>query len=355
MDSIKNVGKKITSWAKKNVVGKGDDYVSTHKEARQIQENMDRYENNIEKIEKDVQSVADMSQLKPPSLSDVSNKELLILGTATGAAIGGGLGMVDEVINVALDNPKVEITEIEHTVQKPQLAEQPYRHVAKDRFDRYNTLEGTQHTFHPNIEYEEVGTWTEKKGEVVHTANVENPIMSGAKGMALGAGVGAAGALAVAVGRKVLNKGKYVPREDREIEGQAKVVAAGAGIGAAGGAALGGISAMMEKGNTVAEEVKFKQPVMEQTNLGKIPQDTYVTAYDVYRESSLPRRDVTVEAPKMEDPLIGGERPAMEKVTETVAAEPRFGVMGQILGGAVLGSIGGALIGVVVNTLRKII
>jgi hypothetical protein len=45
----------------------------------------------------------------------------------------------------------------------------------------------------------------------------------------------------------------------------------------------------------------------------------------------------------------------LEKVTNTVEATPRFGALGQIVGGALLGIMGGTCVGILVNTLRKIL
>ena len=363
MDPIRNISNKVGSWVKSNITGKtgqdfapvsNDEYTPTHPEAKEIKEDLDKIEADVKEIKNDVSNVADLSQLKPPSISDLSDKELITFGTAGGAAIGGALGMANEVINAGLDRPEVVITKTEHQINRPIM--KGYEHNTKQINDSQGYLQGTKHSFTPQIEYEEVGSYTEKTGEVVHTANVSNPVIEGAKSMAIGAVAGFGVSTAVAVGRKLLKKGEYVPREEnRKLEGQGKVIAATTAAGAVGGAALSGLGAAFEAGNAVSEEITYKAPIMEQTKIGQIPQETTVSTYDIYRESQLPREDVIVESPQMKDPLIGGEKPVMEKVTNVVEAKARFGAVGQVLGGTVLGAIGGALVGIMVNVLRKVI
>ncbi len=363
MDSIKNVSNKIGSWVKTNVTGNtdrdfatatGDEYTPVHPGAREISKELNRIESDVKDIKKDVENIADLSQLKPPSISDLSDKELVIFGTAGGAAIGGALGMANEVINTALDRPKIEITKIDHDITRPTM--KGYEHHTQQINDNQGYLQGTKHSFSPRIEYEKVGSYTEKTGEVIHTADVSNPVIAGAKHMAIGAVAGLGVSTAIAVGRKVMKKGEHVPREsNRDLQGESKLIAATTAAGAIGGATMGGLAAVLESGNTISKEISYKAPVMEQVTIGQIPQETTVSSYDVFRESQLPRQDVTVESPQMRNPLIGSEKPVLENVTSVVESKARFGAVGQVLGGTVLGAIGGALVGIMVNVVRKII
>jgi len=267
--------------------------------------------------------------------------------------VGGAVSMTGEVLDAMLDKPKVVIAETDKVIQRPVM--KGYDHHTAQKVDGEGALQGVQHSFTPRIEYENVGKYTEKTGQVVHTADVDNPVLSGLKGMLIGGGIGAAISGAIALGRKILHKGQYVPREEREIEGQGKVIAATAAAGGIGGAGMGAIAAAMESGNAVSKEISFKAPVMEKANLGQVPQNAYVSTYDIYRESQLPRQDVVMDSPRMEDKLLGGQKPVLEKVTNTVEATPRFGALGQIVGGALLGIMGGTCVGILVNTLRKIL
>lgn len=356
MDSLKNVSNKLGKWIEKNVTGqekaKTMDYTPVDPKSKEIKDRYDRMEDKIENIEKDISKIADTSELRPPKLSDISDKELVIMGTAGGAAIGGALGMTEAVIESALDNPKIEVTETEHAIENPVLKGYDDRMI-EDK-DSGGMLKGYDHKFTPRIEYEKVGDYKVPEARVSHTVDAESPVMSGIKGMATGAIIGGVSGVGVAVGRKLLNKGKYVPRKDRNLEGEGKVIAGGAVVGAAGGAVVGGLGAMVESGHSAAEEISWKQPVMEEKTIGKIPQDHYHSVFETIREDNIPKRDVTVEGPRMKDGLLG-EKPVMEKMETTVEIEPRFGFLSQVLGGAVLGAVGGALAGVVVNVLRKII
>lgn len=358
MDSIKGMANKVTGWVKRNVSGNekvtGKDYTPKDRQAREINDNLSRIEDRVDRIDSDISKIADTSELRPPKLSDFSDKELVIVGATGGAVVGGAMGMAEGVIDTALDDPKIEITKTEHDINKPIL--KGYDHKQIERKDSAGYLQGYDHKFTPRIEYEKVGDYTVKEGKVVHTVDGDSPVMSGVKGMITGTLLGGGIGVAITVARKIMKKGGYVPREDREIEGQGKVIAATTAMGTAGGAVLGGVGALIEAGQAGDKEISFKQPVMEKQTIGQIPQDIHQSIYDVFKEHEVPKHDVTVEAPKMEKGFLGiGEKPAMEKVTETIEIKSRFGFMGQVVGGAVIGAIGGALAGIMVNILRKII
>jgi len=359
MNPLRGMANRVGSWVKTNVTGTGKesvagtDYTPKDKRAKNIKDGFDRIEDRVDKIDKDITKIADTSELRPPKLSDVSDKELIVIGAGGGAAIGGALGMAEGVLDAALDDAKIEITETEHEINRPTLKGFDDR-LIEDK-DSGGYLKGYDHKFTPRIEYEKVGDYTVKEGKVVHTVDGDSPVMSGIKGMAAGAAIGTGAAIAIAVGRKLLKKGGYVPRKDRELEGQGKVIAASTAIGAAGGMVMGGLGALIEAGGQ-AQEISYKQPIMEQQTLGQMPQDHYHSVFDVINEENIPKRDVTMEAPKMEKGMLGiGEKPAMDKVTQTIEIKSRYGFMGQAVGGAVLGAIGGAVLGIVVNVLRKII
>ncbi|MCD4783649.1 MAG: hypothetical protein K8T10_07440 [Candidatus Eremiobacteraeota bacterium] len=358
MDSLKGMANKVTGWVKHNVTGNekatGKDYTPKDRQAKEINDNLHHIEDRVDRIDSDISKIADTSELRPPKLSDFSDKELVIVGATGGAAVGGALGMAEGVLDTALDDPKIEITKTEHDINRPIL--KGYDHKQIEQKDSAGYLQGYDHKFTPRIEYEKVGDYTVKEGKVVHTVDGDSPVMSGVKGMVTGALLGGGIGVAIAVGRKVMKKGGYVPRENRELEGQGKVIAATTALGAAGGAVLGGVGAMIEAGQGAGKEISFKQPVMESQTIGQVPQDIHQSIYDVFKEHEIPKQDVTVEAPKMEKGMLGiGEKPAMEKITQSIEIKSRFGFMGQVLGGAVIGAIGGALTGIMTNILRKII
>ncbi len=356
MDSLKKLGTGVGKWIRKNVTGekgvKPQDYTPVDETAREIKDHFDKMEDRVEKIEKDISKIGDLSELRPPKLSDVSDKQLVIAGATTGGAIGGALGMADGVIQTALDDPKIEVTKVEKTVTKPVLKGYDDK-LIEDR-DSSGMLKGYNHVFTPRIEYQKVGDYKVPEAKVTHTVDANSPVLEGVKGMVTGAVIGGALGLGVAVGRKVLKKGEYIPHEQREIEGEGKVIAASAGIGAVGGAAMGGLGAVIESGHSEVKDISWKQPVIEKTTIGQIPQDHYHSVYDVVHEADVPKRDVVVDAPKMKHGIFG-EKPVMEKMHTTVEIKPRYGFLSQVLGGAVIGAIGGALLGVLVNVLRKII
>jgi hypothetical protein len=359
VESIKNLTDKVGGWVKTNVTGEGEktstDYIPVDKRAKDIKDRFDHIDKEVARIDKEISEIAQASKIRPPSLSNVSDKNLVIIGAASGAAIGGGIKMVDGVLNVAMDHPSVEVTKTTNEITRPIL--KGFEHHRAETKDSHGYLQGYEHSFTPRIEYEKVGKYTVPDGKVIHTADVGNPIVEGAKGLAIGGVVGGVIGVGVAVGRKILKKGQYEPQEERKLEGEGKVIAVGAGAGAAGGAILGAMGAMSESGNAVNETLKWKQPIMEKTTLGQIPQDTHQSIYDVYKEANLPRRDVLADGPKMEKGLlgIGGEKPVMQEMEKTISSGARFGMLGQVLGGMVLGAIGGALSGIVLNVLRKIL
>lgn len=359
MDSIKNGMGKLSGWVKSNITGDeqvtGKDYTPRDKRAREIQDRVELIRDRVDKIDKDISKIADTSELRPPKLSDVSDKELVIIGAGGGAVVGGALEMADGVLKTALDNPAIEVTKTEVDINRPVLKGYDDR-LIEDK-DSGGMLKGYDHKFTPRIEQEKVGDYTVKEGKVIHTTDADSPVIKGVKGMVTGGIIGGGVGLAVAVIRRVLKKGTYVPRkEERELEGQGKVIAGTAALGAAGGAAVAGLGGVIERGHYDSKDISFEKPIMEKTSIGQIPQDHYHSVYDVVREENIPKRDVTMDSPKMEKGLLGfGEKPEMEKVTKTVEVEPRFGVMGQVLGGAIVGGICGTLLGIVLNTLRRII
>ena len=358
MNPLRGIGSSVGNWVKSNITGDakttGKDYTPKDKRAKEISENLQNIEDRVDKIDHDVSKIADTSELRPPRLSDVSDKELVIIGAAGGGAVGGALGVAEGVLDTALDDPKIEVTKVEHDINKPTL--KGYDDKLIEDKDSGGYLKGYDHKFTPRIEYEKVGDYTVKEGKVVHTVDADSPVMSGVKGMVTGTLVGGGIGLAVAVGRKIMKKGGYVPREDRELEGQGKVIAASTAIGAVGGAAATGLAAVIEGSHGDVQELSWKEPVIEKQTLGQIPQDHYHSVYDVVKEDNIPKRDVVMDAPKMKDGVLGiGDGPKMEEVTETIEIKSRYGFMGQVLGGTILGAIGGALAGVVVNVLRKII
>lgn len=358
MNPLSGIGNSVGSWVKNNITGDGSvsgkSYTPKDKQAKEIADNLQNIEDRVDKIDNDVSKIADTSQLRPPRLSDVSDKELVVIGTAGGSAVGLGLGMTEGVLDIALDDPKIEITKTEHDINRPIL--KGFDDKLYEDKDSAGYLKGYDHKFSPRIEYEKVGDYTVKEGKVIHTVSGDSPVLSGVKGMVTGGIVGGLIGLAIAVGRKILKKGGYVPREDRELEGQGKVLAAGAALGAGGGAAMAGLGALIESGHSDAKDISWKEPIMGKQTIGQMPQDHYHSVYDVVKETDIPKRDVVMDGPKMEKGMLGiGEKPTMQEMDKTIEIKSRYGVMGQIAGGAILGAIGGTLAAVVVNVLRKII
>ena len=137
--------------------------------------------------------------------------------------------------------------------------------------------------------------------------------------------------------------------------GEGKVIAATTAVGAAGGAGMGALGARLELGNSVSETLRWQEPIIEDQVIGQIPEDHYHSAYSIVDESEVANRDVIAEGPRMEERRFRSDRVVMEDHSTTVSANPRFTMAGQALGGAVVGGIAGAAIGICFNVIRKIL
>lgn len=336
---------------------------------------VDRKSTQFEKIDGDYGTILDGFQqvdstlstidketaLKPPSLSNVKDGQLLLMGATAGAAVGGGIGLASNLLTSWAARPAVDVTTTEHDVMRPKLVGHTEQRVETfkpvTKYDQNgNPYQGQQldgwdikHT--PSFENERAGSY---KTETYHANNggVTNPALDALGGMAIGAGVGTLLAGGVIVTRKLTGKGEYVPTEGRKTDGDLKLIGKFAGMGAAGGAAVGGLSALLANGNAVTKTVTNQAPVFETKNLGTIPADYHQSVY----QSSVTNpgtRPVEGQIPVMEGGVLGvGQHVKVTETKETVTAGG-MSLMTGVLGGAVAGAGVGVAAGVLTNVLRK--
>lgn len=313
-----------------------------------------------DEVDKNLATLDHDTQLKPPSLSNIKDSQLLVMGASGGAVVGGGLGLLTNVGTSWAAQPSIEVHNESHNVTRPVLvgnteARPEYYREVKMYDQDGNPYMGKQlagwHVQHqPSFRNENAGEYTTQRAEVNH-GNITNPALDALGGMALGAGVGALLAGGVVVARKLSGKGEYVPTEERKTEGDLAVIAKMAGLGAAGGAAVGGLSGLLASGNSVTKTIVNQTPVMEDKVVGQIPQN-----YDVpVNQTSVPRpgtQDVHAQVPVMEG-LPGFRHVKVTETKEVITAGGGLTLMTGIAGGAAAGAGLGVVAGVLTNVLRK--
>ncbi|MBT9583145.1 hypothetical protein IV102_07340 [bacterium] len=310
---------------------------------------------NLQTIDKD-------TALQPPSLSNVKDAQLLVMGATAGAAVGGGVGLVSNLLTSWAAQPSIDVTTTTHDVSRPTLAGNTERRdeVSKPvtKYDQNgNPYQGTQLTgwdvkHQASFKTEKAGEYTTQEYKV-NNAGVSSPVFDALGGMAIGAGIGTLLAGGVIVTRKLTGKGEYVPHEGRKTEGDLKVMAKMAGVGAIGGAAIGGLSGLLAGGNSVTKTITNQTPVFENKVLGQIPADYHQPVH----QSSVPSpgtQSVNGQVPVMEGGVLGvGKHVKVTEQKEIVTAGGGLNLMTGMLGGAVAGAGIGVAAGVLTNVLRK--
>lgn len=315
-----------------------------------------------EKVGADLKEIEKQTQLKPPSLSNVKDSQLLLMGATAGAAVGGGVGLASNLLTSWAARPSIDVTTTTHDVQRPTLTGHTERrdevNKAVTKYDQNgNPYQGTQLTgwdvkHQPSFSNEKAGTYKTQSYEV-NNSGVTSPVFDALGGMAIGAGVGSLLAGGVIVTRKLSGKGEYVPGEARKTEGDLKVMAKMAGAGAVGGAVVGGLSGMLASANSVSKTIVNEAPVFETKVLGQIPADYHVSVYQ--SNTTTPgTRPVEAQVPVMDGGVLGiGRSVKVTTTEETVSAGGGLNLVSGALGGAVAGAGIGVVAGVLTNVLRK--
>ncbi len=315
-----------------------------------------------QQVDEQLATIDKDTQLKPPSLANVKDSQLLILGATAGAAVGGGLGLASNLLTSWAAQPSINVTTETHQVDRQILTGHTERREEVNKpvtkYDQNGQpYQGTQLTgwnvkHEPSFRTERAGEYETQKYEV-NNGGINNPIYDALGGMAIGAGVGTVLAGGIIVTRKLTGKGEYVPGESRKTEGDLKVLAKMAGMGAVGGAVVGGLSGVLAAGNSETRTIVNQQPVFETKVLGQIPADYEQSVYQS-TVTSPGTRNVEGRVPVMEGGILGVGRSV--KVTETreeVTAGGGLNLMTGVLSGAVAGAGIGVAAGVLTNVLRK--
>ena len=300
--------------------------------------------------------------LKPPSLSNVKNSQLLIMGATAGAAVGGSIGLASNLLTSWAAQPSIDVTTTSHDVIKPVLtgSTESRTEVSKPvtKYDQNgNPYQGSQLTgwdvkHQPTFRNENAGKYETQEAHV-NNGGVGSPIFDALGGAAVGAGVGTALAGGIIIARKLSGKGEYVPGEGRKTEGDLKVMLKMGGFGAAGGAIVGGLSGMLASGNSVTKTITNQTPVFENKVVGQIPGDYNQSVYQS-TVTNPGTQDVTRPVPVMEGGILGhGQHVKVTEQKETLTAGGGLNLLTGALGGAVAGAGIGVAAGVLTNVLRK--
>lgn len=373
--TLKSLTSAVTGFVK-NQIGDSKDYgAQDPSEARREAE---RIEGDLDRIGKDAATIGDRlgrvdeeSAVKPPTFRDVSDKQVMIAATGTGAALGGAVGLAGSLFQ---GGPQVQITEASHKIMAPALDGLGYNVKVYDIQKDGGALTGWDVDIqHKPVIQKEVGSYTTREANATGGANV---LLDGAKGLVIG-GLGGAvlGAGTVALRRAIGQT--YVGTPERATEGDMKVMAVTGGVGAATGAGIGLVTALTQ-GETVTYKTEVLPPFVDQ-KIGEVPKGPgfFVPNMDGHKPPETPQavenlrngnldklanqgyrgtdnlrdQEVRAQGPQMEDRLIGKDRPKVDTVEKTEHVGPN--VVASVVGGAVVGGIAGVAIGAVVNVLRK--
>lgn len=302
------------------------------------------------------------TQLKPPSLANVKDSQLLIMGATAGAAVGGTVGLASNLLTSWAAQPSVDVTTTNHDVIRPVLtgSTESRTEVTKPvtKYDQNgNPYQGSQLTgwdvkHQPTFRNENAGSYQTQEAHV-NNGGIGSPITDALGGMAVGAGIGTLLAGGVVITRKLTGKGEYVPGESRKTEGDLKVMLKMGGMGAAGGAIIGGLSGMLASGNSETKTITNQTPVFEDKVVGQIPGDYNQSVYQS-TVTNPGTQDVHRNVPVMEGGILGhGQHVKVTETKETITAGGGLNLMTGMLGGAVAGAGIGVAAGVLTNVLRK--
>ncbi|MBS2038455.1 hypothetical protein JST97_25980 [bacterium] len=307
-------------------------------------------------------TIDEETQLKPPSLSNVKDSQLLVMGATAGAAVGGSIGLASNLLTSWAAQPSIDVTTTNHDVIRPVLtgSTESRTEVSKPvtKYDQNgNPYQGSQLTgwdvkHQPTFRNENAGSYQTQEAHV-NNGGIGSPITDALGGMAIGAGIGTLLAGGVVVTRKLTGKGEYVPGEARKTEGDLKVMAKMGAMGAAGGAIVGGLSGMLASGNSVTKTITNQTPVFEDKVVGQIPGDYNQSVYQS-TVTNPGTQDVHRQVPVMEGGILGhGQHVKVTEQKETLTAGGGLNLVSGVLGGAVAGAGIGVAAGVLTNVLRK--
>ena len=350
----------VKSFVSKSVNG-SDDVRSKDQEEDKIDSDLGKIEDGLRKIDAELDIIDQTTQLKPPSLSNVSNGQLLVAGATAGAIVGGAYGLLSNTATSWAAQPSIRVDTVKHDIIRPELGSPSYTETRIPLYRDVTTYDanGNPHTQKEltgyrlertaNIDEKVVGQYKTQTAQV-NNAGISNPVWDGLQGMAVGAAAGSVLAGGIIVARKLTGKGDYNGSPARETQGDFKVIAKMAGMGAVGGAAIGGLSGMLASANAKTETIVTQSPVFETRSIGQIP-----ASHDV-GTANPGRVDVIRQVPKMDGGVLGtglGKDPVVNETRTEVTAGGGVTLMSGLIGGAVVGAGMGAAAGVLTNVLRK--
>lgn len=374
--NLKSLSSAFSGFVKNQIVGDSKDYGTqkpgeARREAEQIEGDLDRIGKDATSIGERLDRVDQDSAVQKPTFRDVSDKQVMIASTGTGAAVGGALGLTGSLFG---GDPTVNIVETTQKIMAPALDGAGYDVKVYDIGPEGGPINGWDVDIHERpLTQKEVGTYTTREAQATGGPNV---LLDGAKGLVLG-GLGGAvlGAGTVAL-RRVVGQ-TYQGTAERQTEGDMKVLAVTGGVGAATGAGVGLVTALAH-GENVTYKTDVLPPFVDQ-KIGEIPKGPgfYVPNTDGLQPPETPQqveslrngnldklaeqgyrgtenlqdKEVRAAGPQMEDRLIGKDRPKVDTETRTEHVGPN--VVASVVGGAVVGGVTGVAIGAVVNVLRK--
>ncbi len=374
--NLKSLTSAVSGFVKSQIVGDSKDYGTqkpedARREAEQIDGDLDRIGKDATTIGDRLGRVDQDSAVKRPTFRDVSDKQVMIASTGTGAALGGAIGLTGSLF---AGDPTVNIVETSHKIMAPALDGAGYDVKVYDIGPEGGPIKGWDVDIHDKpLTQKEVGTYTTRDAQATGGANV---LLDGAKGVLIG-GLGGAIVGAGTVALRRATGQTYEGTPERKTEGDMKVIAVTGGLGAATGAGVGLVTALTQ-GDTVTYKTEVLPPFVDQ-KIGEIPKGPgfYVpntngiqppeTAQQVenlahgnldklaqqgYRGTeNLQDKEVRAAGPQMEDRLIGKDRPKVNTETRTEHVGPN--AVASVVGGALVGGVTGIAIGAVVNVLRK--
>lgn len=383
----------IGDFVNKHISGtRGSGYVSD-KDARKLDQQGENIQNDINNIK---DTVAELS--KPVnvtvegSYNNLSTKDKIVLGTSVGAVAGGAFGVLKGTLQNMGDGATnlQNIDWVHHDIEMPKV---DYTHQMQNipGTTQVATVDGLQkvqvdnasvrHHFEPKITTEKIGEYKTPPENL--KAQMEGGHMAAIEGLkfaVIGAGVGAAGTAAYVGLKKLKDKGDAPQTEehkpvDIKFGDEKKTLIKSTLVGAGLGAAFGAIDGALEQGRAGKEiTIEWKEPVMEHNvTIGKVPQDATVMvrddvqySQDAFKDSKFYNKpsdfNLDKHIKKAESVEIKGDKPdkgllgvKMEDKSQTFQAEARYGMVGSIFAGTVLGGALGFVSGVALNTLKKMV
>ncbi len=352
------IGSRVNNWMRANVTG--SEVSLAGKPAGDIDRDYGRIEDNLGKVKGDLDRIDEDTKLRPPSLKNFKNGELIMLGAGVGGALGGGLGLADSMITSAVARPEVVVHETKVPifsqkltgstfVEVPRYDEQPVFNSSGQQVGTTKELVGWDVRHTPSISSEKIGDYTQRTHEI-KTSGSGSPLTSGLVGMGIGMGIGAGLGALVAVSRKFVGQG-YEEHDRRPVKGETQLLIKTGAVGAVIGAGVGALNGLMEGNNAIHQTYNNETPVTEHRVLGQIPGDFFKSALSANNGNTPGTVSVERDVPKTG--FFG--RPEVDKHEVQVNQDGRFGLVGGLVGGAVVGGIAGVGIGVAINVLRRTI